>query len=143
MRSVIGSISLIYLVIVSCLLSFLAIWVCDGYYPVGWDVRGALIHIGMWSPPVMLLAGCVMLGKQVWRRTAIAFLWIPLAYFASIMLWALIAPPHQHNYWVFYVWLAAPLVAGGAAKSFSDWTQPSTPSQRNQCGVVANKSIEL
>jgi hypothetical protein len=124
MRSVVGSISLVYLVIVSCLLSFLAVWVCDGYYPVGWDIRGALIHIAMWTPPVMLLAGCVLLAKQVYRRAAIAFLWIPIAYFAVLMLWTLIMSggSHQHSSWVFYLWLLAPLLAG-AAKNLSDWTR--------------------
>jgi hypothetical protein len=130
MRSVVGSVSLIYLVIVSCFLSFLAVWVCDGYYPVGWGMRGTLIHIGMWTPPVMLLAGCVLLATQVYRRAAIAFLWIPIAYLASLMLWALITSPsgsHQRTSWVFYLWLVAPLLAGGAVKNLCNWIQPASP----------------
>jgi hypothetical protein len=125
MRSAIATVSLIYLVIVSLFLSFQAIWVCDGYFPVGWNLRGLLIHIGMWTPPVCLLLGCIMLATHFRSETAIVLILAAILYFTGFTVLVLITSigqvrSHQQSLWV-YLWLVAPMSAAGAARSLYVW----------------------
>lgn len=118
MRSVLAVLSLMYLVLISVFLYFLATWVCDGYSPVGWDTRGWLIHLGMWIPAALLLAGSLMLATNFGRRAGIVCISIGIAYLACLILWMIVGDSLEAGHYVGRELrvLIAPLLAIGAAK---------------------------
>ncbi len=126
MKSAAAMVSLIYLIFVGLFLYFQALWICDGYFPVGWGVRGSLIHIGMWSLPTILVVGCVMLAIRFRCGTALILVLTVIAIFMGIVIWALVTPDgltseHEQNTWL-YLWLLAPVLAAVAARSLYLWS---------------------
>jgi hypothetical protein len=127
MRSAVATVSLIYLLLVSLFLYFQAIWVCDGYFPVGWGLKGSLVHVGMWLPPGFLFVGCVMLASRFRCKLAMSLVFSAILFFTGLTLWVLITSvglnrSHQQSSWT-YLWLVAPLVAAGAAWNLSVWAK--------------------
>jgi hypothetical protein len=110
--------SLIYLVLISVFLYFLATWVCDGYFPVGWDTRGWLIHTAMWIPAALLFAGSLMLAANFRKRVSIVFVSIAIAYLACLILWMIVGDSMEAGHYVRRELpvLMAPLLAAAAAR---------------------------
>ena len=70
MTKVLLIVSFVYMLVVAALLAFAAIWVCDGYYPVGWGWKGASFHLAFWAMPISLVAGAFMCALGIRKLVA-------------------------------------------------------------------------
>lgn len=79
--------SLAYMSSLALFLSFAAMWVCDGYYPVGWGWKGASLHLVFWAMPLSLIVGSVVAYGATRPRIAAILLLIGSAPFVAGILW--------------------------------------------------------
>jgi hypothetical protein len=83
------SLSLLYMFALTVFLSFAAMWVCDGYYPVGWGWKGSFLHCAFWAMPLSLFVGSVMAALVIHPRLASVLILIGTGPFVSFVLWDL------------------------------------------------------
>jgi hypothetical protein len=72
---------------VALFLSFAALWICDGYYPVGWGWKGTSLHFAFWAMPAALVAGSFMAALAIRGRVVIGLLMIGVVPFVLGLLW--------------------------------------------------------
>ena len=95
-------------------LSFAAVWVCDGYYPVGWGWKGASLHVAFWLMPLSVVVGSVLSYRVTRPRTAATLLLIGTFPFVVGVIWVEIqstfsGPPEDQPSWLHLRLLAAVL----------------------------------
>ena len=64
----------IFMMLLALFLSFAALFICDGYYPVGWGWMGTGEHIALWAMPICVVVGTFMASWGIRRRVATALL---------------------------------------------------------------------
>jgi hypothetical protein len=79
--------SLLYMFALALFLSFAAMFVCDGYDPVGWGWKGLSLHCAIWTMPLSLLAGSVLASLAIRPRLATALLVIGTGPLVGFVLW--------------------------------------------------------
>jgi hypothetical protein len=62
------------MLVLAFFLSFLALWVGDGYYPVGWSWKGSLLHLALWCMPFNVVVGSLMAAFRTHKWTATVLL---------------------------------------------------------------------
>lgn len=79
--------SLLWMFVLALFLSFAAMFVCDGYDPVGWGWKGVSLHCAFWAMPISLLAGSVLASLATRPRLATALLIIGTSPFVGFVSW--------------------------------------------------------
>jgi hypothetical protein len=79
--------SLLWMFGLALFLSFAAMFVCDGYDPVGWSWKGLSLHCAFWAMPISLLAGSVLASLAIRPRLATALLIIGTGPLVGFVLW--------------------------------------------------------
>lgn len=78
--------SLAYMLALSLFLSFVAVWVCDGYYPVGWGWKGLFLHGAFWAMPVSLILGSILAASAIRPNLSIFLLLIGTVPFVAALV---------------------------------------------------------
>ena len=79
--------SLLYIFALAFFLSFAAVFVCDGYNPVGWGWSGFSLHVVFWIMPLSLLAGPVLAVEAIHPRFVTVLLVVGSGPLVGFMLW--------------------------------------------------------
>ena len=94
-------------------LSFNAIFVCDGYCPVGWNWKGSALHLAFWAMPLSVLLGSLAASIAFRPRLASVLLLLGTIPFIATVCWVdLQAATQTQSPWLHLRLLAAALAIG-------------------------------
>ena len=108
-------VSFVYMLLIAAFLAFAAIWICDGYYPVGWGWKGASLHFAFWIMPLSVVAGSFMSAVGIRRRFARILLLAGIGPTIAVVIYDIarstFSPNHQPQTIGFYL----PLIVAATA----------------------------
>jgi hypothetical protein len=110
-----------YMFALAIFLSLVALWVCDGYYPVGWGWEGSFLHFIFWGMPLSLVAGSALATFSRRTRLVTILLLVGTGPFIALVLWTELQTDFSSSPQIQSPWLHLWLIAG-AATAYADLT---------------------